>query len=425
LRAAPASTLALTLVAYATLVYGYITLTPVWQNPDEPAHYNYVAFVARTGGLPELKPGDWNSALLDRLKNSTLQPGDSVGSIQYENWQPPLFYLLATPVFRAGSIDDAQTVLVRLRVFDAALGALTLVTAFFVGRTAFSPDRVELAAAVPLTLVGVPMFTAVSAALSADPLANLVSAVLVLVLVQRVRRADATMSAHWALLTGVLIGLGLLTKLSLAIFVPLAVGVIVARSAWPVREAALMLGVAALLTLPWSVHQVTTYGWADPLALTRHSAIVADQPRFPGLSPDYVGQFLTITFHSFWAQFGWMAIVAQPRLYLIWGLLTLAAVVGLLIDRGRLVEPAWILLLATFFAGCIAYLGYNVAFEQFQGRYLFPAVVPIAMLLVAGWAAMVPRRLNGVLTIAIGVLLIALNTYALLRVLVPGFAPTG
>ena len=25
---------------------GYATLTPIWQNPDEPAHYNYVAFVA-------------------------------------------------------------------------------------------------------------------------------------------------------------------------------------------------------------------------------------------------------------------------------------------------------------------------------------------------------------------------------------------
>ncbi|HYY88808.1 MAG TPA: hypothetical protein VFA49_08430, partial [Chloroflexota bacterium] len=50
--------LVLTLLAYAVLTFGYVRLTPIWQNPDEPAHYNYVAFIADTGGLPELRAGD-------------------------------------------------------------------------------------------------------------------------------------------------------------------------------------------------------------------------------------------------------------------------------------------------------------------------------------------------------------------------------
>ncbi len=99
--------LALALIAYAVLAYGYITLTPIWQNPDEPAHANYVAYVAQTGGLPELRRGDWDLALLERLKNGTLESGDSVASIRYENWQPPLSYLLAAPVFRTGSSEVA------------------------------------------------------------------------------------------------------------------------------------------------------------------------------------------------------------------------------------------------------------------------------------------------------------------------------
>jgi len=67
--------LVLTLIAYAVLAFGYVTVTPIWQNPDEPAHYNYVAFVAQTGGLPELKPGDWDSALLERLAGSRANAG--------------------------------------------------------------------------------------------------------------------------------------------------------------------------------------------------------------------------------------------------------------------------------------------------------------------------------------------------------------
>src|SRR5438128_10585173 len=87
--------LGLTLAAYVVLGFGYAVLTPIWQNPDEPAHYNYVAFVAESGGLPVLQPGDWDSALLERLKNSRLQVGDSVETIRYEAWQPPRFYLAA------------------------------------------------------------------------------------------------------------------------------------------------------------------------------------------------------------------------------------------------------------------------------------------------------------------------------------------
>src|SRR5207302_2695375 len=87
--------LSLTLIAYALLAFGYITLTPIWQNPDEPAHFNYARFVAETGGLPELRAGDWDSAFLERLKKGGLGPTASVASIRYESWQLPLYYPLA------------------------------------------------------------------------------------------------------------------------------------------------------------------------------------------------------------------------------------------------------------------------------------------------------------------------------------------
>ena len=411
--------LAIGLVAYAVLAYGYITLTPIWQNPDEPAHVNYVAFVAQTGGLPELRQGDWDLALLERLKTGALQPGDSVDSIRYESWQPPLFYVLAAPIYRLGSAEPAAVV-ARLRTFDAVLGALTLIIAYAVAREVLP---LPLAAAVPLTMVGVPMFVAVSSAVSADPLANLLSAGMLLLLSRRLCRPASDRTA-WSLMTGGILGLGLLTKLALAIFVPLALIVVVARSSRPLREAAATFGVAGLLALPWLAHQVTTYGWADPLALARHAAVVSDQERFPGVSLDYVADFATITFHSFWAQFGWMAIVAPQRLYVIWGVVSTLAVLGLLVDRRWLRLPRWQLALGSVAAAFAAYVGYNLAFVQFQGRYLFPALVPIAMLLVGGWARLVPNdRAKPLATLLVALTLVALNGYTLMRVLVPGFAP--
>jgi hypothetical protein len=38
------------------------------------------------------------------------------------------------------------------------------------------------------------------------------------------------------------------------------------------------------------------------------------------------------------------------------------------------------------------YLVYNVTFVQFQGRYLFPALVPIGLLAVLGWRMALSRR---------------------------------
>jgi 4-amino-4-deoxy-L-arabinose transferase-like glycosyltransferase len=421
LKAATLAALAPALIAYAALAYGYITLTPIWQNADEPAHYNYAAFVADTGGLPELKPGDWDLALLERLKNGTLEPGDSVGSIRYENWQPPLFYVLAAPVLRLGGAVDPTASVFRLRAFDAVLGAATLVVASALAREAFPPG---LAAAVPLTMVGVPMFVAVSSAVSADPLANLLSAGMLLFLARRLR-SDAWPRRYWSLAAGSLLGLGLLTKLALAIFLPLGLIVVWVRSAHRVREALLFAGVAALFVTPWLLHQVTTYGWLDPFAVGRHAAVVVDQQRFPGLSFDYVADLSTITFHSFWAQFGWMAIVAPQRLYLIWGSLSLIGVAGLVFNRRCFPDPVWKLLLGSIVAAIVAYIGYNLAFEQFQGRYLFTALVPIAALLVYGWSAWVPPRLRPATCLALALALVALNGYTLARILVPGFAPNG
>lgn len=413
--------LGLALVAYVVLAFGYISLTPVWQNPDEPAHYNYVAFVAQNGGLPELKPGDWDSQLLERLKNGAFQPGDSISSIRYEFWQPPLIYLLAVPVFRLGPASDPSEVLFRLRALDALFGALTLGIAYFVAREVLPR---HLAPSVPLTMVGVPMFLAVSAAFSADPLANLLSAAILLAMAHRLRAA-ASDDRAWAAMTGALVGLGLLTKLAIGIFVPLVLIVIVVRSVRARAEAAISLAVTGLVVAPWLVHQVTTYGWADPLAFSRHSAVVSDQPRFPGLSAEYVGQFLTISFHSFWAQFGWMAVVAPARLYWIWGGLVLTALAGLALHWRRLRAWSGWLVIGVVGAALVAYLGYNLTFEQPQGRYLFTALTPIAILLVAGWAAWWPRRLQAPIVVLVALLLVALNAYSLWRVLVPGFAPTG
>lgn len=398
--------LAALLAVDIALGLAYATATPIWQNPDEPAHYNYAEYIAQTGGLPELRAGDWDSGLLEQVKTGQIPASDPrVSRIRYEAWQPPLYYLVAAQVLRVAPSGDLLADVRLLRALDVLLGGCTVFVGWLIGRELF-PDNRWLALTVPLVMAGVPMFSSVSSAVSADPLANLLAACLTLLLLRANRRIA------WL---GVVLGLGLLTKLALAIFVPLALGVALRQGR---KQAAAVLVGPVLLLAPWLVHQVSTYGWLDPLATSRHAQVVADQPRFPGLSPEYLQAFGTTTFHSFWAQFGWMAIPAPDRLYWVWGAFTLLGVLGLF--RSRL-QARWRLGLAIVLLSLLAYVGYNLAFVQFQGRYLFIGLAPIAALLVRGWSAWLPQRLGATGPLGIGVLLVALNLYTLTRVLEPGF----
>ena len=55
------------LVGYLLAASLFAVRTPAWQNPDEPAHYNNIAFIAQEHRLPVLQMGDYNQAYLDEL----------------------------------------------------------------------------------------------------------------------------------------------------------------------------------------------------------------------------------------------------------------------------------------------------------------------------------------------------------------------
>jgi hypothetical protein len=88
-----------------------------------------------------------------------------------------------------------------------------------------------------------------------------------------------------------------------------------------------------------------------------------------------------------------MAVPMQNNDYLILGILSLVAIIGWigwLIERGkeqgaRAGHPATILLalLVIFTFGGFIY--YNLTFVQHQGRYLFPALIPIGLMVSIGF----------------------------------------
>ncbi len=412
--------LALIILTYVALGVAYAVETPPWQAPDEPAHYNYVRTLAETGRLPVLRMGDYDQQYLEEIKARRFPPDMPVDSIRYESWQPPLYYALAAVVYAATGGS-----LIALRLLGVALGAVLLWLTYRIVSDVF-PDDAALALGTTAFVAAVPMHVATTAAVNNDTLAELVLAAVLWLLVQYVREAhgpvppvgagsqpeglrsfSATALASRSLLPlGVLIGLGVWTKTTTFIAIPLALIVLVVHG-WRRRARATAIGCrllavfgpAAAIALPWLARNAWVYGWPDVFAWQRHAAVVVGQPR----TAEWVARFgvtgvlerlAVTTFCSFWAQFGWMGVLVDERIYL--GLLVLCGVVGLGFglwlwrmagQRHTLTSHQWaslgLLALSALLTGG-AYLWYNLTFVQHQGRYLFPALVPIGLAFALG-----------------------------------------
>jgi len=150
----------------------------------------------------------------------------------------------------------------------------------------------------------------------------------------------------------------------------------------------------------WWLRNLSVYGGFDVLGLARHNAVVVGQPTTAQWLIDYgaggvLQRFLTTTYRSFWGQFGWMSTPLPDREYLLLGGMSVAALIGWIwwaigrrkAEGGRRnsVSPHAIILILLFALTLGGYLYYNVTFVQHQGRYLFPALIPIGLAFAIGW----------------------------------------
>ncbi len=387
----------------------YATATPPWQTPDEPAHYNYVKYLAANANFPQLTAPCYDQEYLNLLTAQKFRPGLSIATVCYEYHQPPLYYLIIEPIFVLSS-----GALQAMRLAGVALGAGVVVLAYFVSSTVF-PGQPLIPLGAMAFVAFVPMHVAMLASVNNDALAGLIFAAILLLLLRRIRQATpATLLQN--LLLGLLLGIALITKVTIYIAVPLvALGVVLTARrdgfSWQkmLPPVVVIFGVALLLAAPWYWRNAALYGGADILGLGRHNEVVVGQLRTSELVSDvglvgYARSFGVTTFNSFWGQFGWMAVPMDGRTYRLLALLSLLAGVGLALfvagqlrreHQPALSRPQWemlTLLAASALLSGLAYGWYNLSFVQFQGRYLFTAIVPLGLFFAVGLDTMLQPR---------------------------------
>jgi 4-amino-4-deoxy-L-arabinose transferase-like glycosyltransferase len=393
----------LVLALYAVLVTLFAVRTPAWQAPDEPAHYNYIRQAAEGKLLPIIEDGDWDNATLEQLKAERFQGelAAAIPAIEYEDHQPPLYYWLAAPIY---ALTDGS--LTALRLFSAFLGLFTLSIAYATVRLLY-PDAPWVALVAVAFIAFLPQHLMILGSVNNDALAGVVMSALLYGCLRYRLRGDV----HPAWL-GLGLGVVVLTKTTIYFMAAVVLLTVLLRwrserASWSrlLRPLLLITLAAGGFALFWFGRNILTYGFPDIMGLRAHDEVVVGQLRTADLIAqigfvDYLIQLKTITFQSFWGQFGWMGVPmhnlffeGESLAYIYAGAIMLLAALGLWIGRSRApLKPdrrdAHLILLSVAGLAVLVFLYYNTQFVQFQGRYLFSALIPFSLWLALGLTAL-------------------------------------
>ena len=443
---------------FVTLLIVWSAITPDFRNPDEPQHVNSVLRVAEGGGWPapakaflsdhviraktlsgfsavDGQGGNWGGGTLlpgvrpeykpSELKYFALFSGRPVtpeaARLPFDELEttkpvdvrhygdqmtqhPPLYYAVTAGVVLAVGALDWH--------FDRTIGLMRLVSVLMVGLLPLMAFSVamrltgnrrlgDLAAVVPLAI---PQLASIGGSVTNDALVILLGG-LAAVLMSRVLTGDRSWRTL-ALLAATL-GLGLLTKGTLLVLVPvvgLAVVVgarrsaVAPRLAWPpvLLRLAAVWGVAFVIGGWWWAVNLLRYGTLQPQGMPGAVA----PSRGVGVHRDsvltYFGHWFTKLMTSFWGDFGWLELSLNSTVVLAATVVLIGAVV-LAFRRTQTRATLAVLLSMVVITGALLFqttYSAHLASGQYggiQGRYLFGALVPVFAAAAIGLGSLIPE----------------------------------
>ncbi len=281
------------------------------------------------------------------------------------------------------------------RFISVVLAAATVPAVYGLGRTLF-PHRPDWAAGATLLVVFNPAFVFNMARVSNDALVVPLTTwgLWLLARTWKVKGWPGSMFG----LAGVFAGLAALAKLSGLVLLPLGLTVLLARAArdrQPLKELGVCLSLfvapAVLLAGWWFWRNLGLYG--DPTGLNVMVEVAGPRQG----SPDLLGEARG-TVWSYWVLFGWMNIGPDPAvLHAVEGLTVLGLVGAAGLTTGVLTrrDPDTLSRLVGLWA-CLgleagAFIRWTALTPASDGRLLYPAAAPIALLLWAGWNTLTAR----------------------------------
>jgi hypothetical protein len=426
----------------------YAAITPPWQGPDEPRHFEYMAQMAR--GITPAEPAaltlqgeiiasmtaerfwDYGYSITPYDPASPPQTLDDIWpGFAHQTHQPPLYYWLSSFIVRAAGRLPLADQLRWVRVFSALLCAGVVWLTWATARTLL-PAQPRWAGAIALCVALQPMHTFAYATANNDNLAAFFVCVQVWLAARALRHG---LRLGETLLQAGLVILALVTKRT-GFIAPVLLLLTLIAAAWPAltrlwhgrrgrrgllaAAGALVALCAGGVVLLVAARPLVSRLWGGFFHLPKDVLELLFSGSYAqALLKTPYPYYTRVVFESFWARFGWLNVPLTDAWYIalagVSGLAGLGLVLlGIRVWRGRLTLQPYqgrvlivfvcisILAYVLIIAKEVLYLSYLIGVTP-QGRYLFPVIIPLATLLVIGLAQWTPaarRRLAGYLGVA-------------------------
>jgi 4-amino-4-deoxy-L-arabinose transferase-like glycosyltransferase len=389
----------------AIITFGSITIEkyPLWSLVDEGAHFDNIEYIAQHHSLPVLGKvfaTQQELAIGQGIypKHSNIDPKTSgLPGLAYEAFQPPLYYLVATPFYFLNGNFHSKAIILRF----LGLGLLVVSIALLARLSRHVlKQRWLLGLGGGLLIFLMPGIITRSVTISNFNLAL----PLVIAAVTEMWIAWERRSSNRLITGGFLVGCGVLTDLYLAELVPVflalaAVLFLGSKDRGNHLRCAIAVGLAAIVTLPWFIFNEIEYHalTASDLAKREQLHIVNPQHLHFGLG-QLPGLTVQTLFNPLLPQ-EWSHYLDGSNLLAygatIFQVLIVPAAIVLAVALGRriLTTGFWLLLLPFLCNLALCwYIDYGQQWESgsMVGRYVYPTL-PILAIFIVGAATQYVR----------------------------------
>jgi len=408
--------MALVLAAFLALAFAASVINPLHEATDELRHYRFVQTIVQHKTLPVQGVGCNAQGHHPPLFYAAAALAAGWVNTQDDCYNPPQNPFWAYRYWEVGHDNKNQYVHYTAvegfpwhgaalaahltRLVNSLFGALTVWLTYLIG-LAIWPKRPFLAVAGAAFVAFNPMFVYMAGAINNDVVAAMSGAAVTLACV-RLMQDERGLSLRWGLILGALFSLALLSKFNLAAIAGL-IGAAMTWVAWRKKQWAewlkaglAIVAVTAVLTGWWFVRNQILYG--EPTGVQELTQLWG--VRDPSQSFWLAVSELDYAWTSLWGRFGYGQIPLPNAMYA--GLAGLAALAlagyALPFVRRQTAElketavPLLLLLLNVllFFGVLFNYLLISPAGPM--GRFFFPALPALSVLLTYGLSQYVPRR---------------------------------
>ncbi len=346
----------------------FLFFTPTFYAPDEQSHFNYVKYLAENRALPI------QTSRTDSLTND------------WEYYQPPIYYLSLSPIYLLSEnlFKDTFITVRILRAFSIIFWGITILFTYkFLNH--LNVHDVFMKTFVFSMISLLPTYTFLSSVINNDNLLIAIGSGILCLTIQKT-------SLKNSMLIGLLLGLALLSKLTAVVYIAfiifiLLIGIIKKTAGQiAIHHVVLQIAIAAFIWGPWAWRNNHLYGsiTAEEVANipmhwpTAHYAVVSTlqymQSSFWAVSGIYNN--ISFFFPAIGALIFCFACIGP-----LFGRISKREKLALLIPKDSTIIFA---LGLTIVVNAILVFRFGVLYGQGQGRFLFPLLIPISLLLAIG-----------------------------------------